>query len=204
MKQLEIFKENIKFVYWGELYAGCKMKWITSSDVLDFCNKKFINNVSEEEYIDLYLALDDSLYAFYTKLKKYTMKEGCELIVKNEDEGCDFGFTYIPKRQVLFDPRTDEIKYLRPNNFRQSLVEASGINPADAQAHHVFPHSFAKEFSQAGVDVNRYGAWWQTTSHQLNSPSYNQAWRTFFITNPNPTKVQIYNELIKLKIFYGF
>jgi hypothetical protein len=96
MKQLEIFKENIKFIYWGELYAGCKMKWITSSDVLDFCNKKFINNVSEEEYIDLYLALDDSLYAFYTKLKKYTMKEGCELIVKNEDEGCDFGFTYIP------------------------------------------------------------------------------------------------------------
>jgi hypothetical protein len=96
MKQIEIFKENIKFVQWGELYAGCKMKWITPSDVLDFCNERCIDNVSEEDYIDLYFALDDSLYAFYTKLKEYIIKEGCKHIVKNEDNMVDFGFTYIP------------------------------------------------------------------------------------------------------------
>ena len=96
MKQLEIFKENIKFVHWGELYAGCKMKWITISDVLDFCDKRLIHNVFEEDYIDLYLALEDSLYMFYTKLKEYIIKEGGEPIVKNEDESCDYGFDFIP------------------------------------------------------------------------------------------------------------
>jgi hypothetical protein len=96
MKQLEIFKESIKFVHWGELYAGCKMKWITSFDVLDFCNKGLIKNVSEEDYIDLYLTLNDSLYAFYTRLKEYIIREGYEPIVKNEDETYDSGFTYIP------------------------------------------------------------------------------------------------------------
>ncbi len=37
MKQLEIFKENLKFTQWGELYAGIKMNWITTFDVLAFC-----------------------------------------------------------------------------------------------------------------------------------------------------------------------
>ncbi len=36
MKQLEMFKENLKFTQWGELYAGIKMNWITISDVLFF------------------------------------------------------------------------------------------------------------------------------------------------------------------------
>ena len=96
MKKLEIFKENIKFQHWGEFYAGCKMKWIDTKDVLDFCNEKQICNVSEEDQIDLYLALDDSLYTFYEKLKEYIIRERNLPIVKNEDEIYDFGFTYIP------------------------------------------------------------------------------------------------------------
>jgi hypothetical protein len=58
----------------------------------------------------------------------------------------------------------------------------------------------AKEFSQAGVDVNRYGAWWETASHLKNVNQYNQAWKVFFEMYPNPTKMQIYNEVIRLSI----
>ncbi len=108
------------------------------------------------------------------------------------------------KRQVLLNPQTDEIKYIRADNFRQSLVEASGINPANAQAHHVFPQTFAEKFSRAGVDVNRYGVWWETTSHLKNANQYNQAWKVFFDTYSAPTKMQIYQEALRLKSWYGF
>ena len=62
MKQLEIFKENLKFTQWGELYAGIKMNWITTSDVLFFCENQLINNVDEDVYVDLYLSLEESLF----------------------------------------------------------------------------------------------------------------------------------------------
>jgi hypothetical protein len=96
MKQLNIFKENVKFTNWGELYAGCKRNWITSSDVLDFCEKKLIRNVYDEQYVELHLALDDSLFAFYEKLKEYIIKENAVPIIKNEDELTNYVFDYIP------------------------------------------------------------------------------------------------------------
>lgn len=97
MKQLEIFKENLKFTQWGELYAGIKMNWITTSDVLFFCENQLINNVDEDVYVDLYLSLEESLFCFLEKLKELTAKEG-EPIIKNEDEKTDYGFFYIPSQ----------------------------------------------------------------------------------------------------------
>ena len=72
------------------------------------------------------------------------------------------------------------------------------------QAHHIFPQKYALEFSRAGVNVNRYGAWWETSSHLSWATDYNNAWGDFFLMNPNPTKLQIYNEAIRLRSIFGF
>jgi RHS repeat-associated protein len=93
----------------------------------------------------------------------------------------------------------------RDPNFRANLIKASGFDPGKtAQAHHVFPAAYGKEFAVAGVDVNRYGVWWETGSHLKNAYQYNQAWKEFFRVTSNPTQTQIYNEALKLKMQFGY
>ena len=57
------------------------------------------------------------------------------------------------------------------------------IDPSEAQAHHVFPVRFGKEFRQVGIEPNNYGAWWATDAHRSNSNAYNKAWQLFFRTH---------------------
>ena len=52
------------------------MNWITTSDVLFFCENQLINNVDEDVYVDLYLSLEESLFCFLEKLKELTAKDG--------------------------------------------------------------------------------------------------------------------------------
>jgi RHS repeat-associated protein len=93
----------------------------------------------------------------------------------------------------------------RDPNFRANLIEASGIDPGKtAQAHHLFPLKYGKQFLDAGVDPNRYGAWWSTASHSANSAAYNQSWGTFFQQVSSPSKLQLYNEMLRLRIIFGY
>ena len=96
MKELEIFKYGICFQNWGELYSGCKAMWITPQDVITFCENKKIKQANDEDYISLYLALDDSYFQFLEQLKKLILKNNCVAIEKNEDEISDCVFDYIP------------------------------------------------------------------------------------------------------------
>jgi hypothetical protein len=99
----------------------------------------------------------------------------------------------------------DEIKFVRDPNFRQNLIKSSGIDPgSEAQAHHLFPVKYAEYFNKVGVDVNRYGAWWETSSHLQNAFNYNQAWGEFIINNPTPNKMQILQEALNLKSIFGY
>jgi hypothetical protein len=109
------------------------------------------------------------------------------------------------KTSVTMDIRGDGIKYLRDINFRGNLIDATGFDPGGlAHAHHIFPHKYAAEFSRVGVNINRYGSWWETTSHLQNAGKYNDTWGQFFRLNTNPTKLQIYNEAIRLKNLFGY
>lgn len=109
------------------------------------------------------------------------------------------------KTSIQMDVSGDGVKFLRDPNFRGNLIDATGGDPGGlAQAHHIFPQKYAIEFSRAGVDVNRYGAWWETSSHLQNAAKYNNAWGEFFRITPNPTKIQIYYEALKLKNLYGY
>jgi hypothetical protein len=96
MKQLYIFKYNLYFQSWGELYLGCKTQWIMPHDVLGFCKGGKIKPAKETDYASLYLALDDSLFQFYEQLKTMVLKTNDVPIVKNEDELSESVYDYIP------------------------------------------------------------------------------------------------------------
>jgi RHS repeat-associated protein len=127
------------------------------------------------------------------------------LQISNAEEGL-----YVlddAKTIAQLSPGSDAINYLREPSitYRANLVHASGFDPGPlARAHHPFPVEYAEDFAKAGVRVNRYGTWWETVSHGQFAKAYNAAWGEFFLRNPNPTKLEIYNELIRLKGIFGF
>jgi hypothetical protein len=120
----------------------------------------------------------------------------------------------MPKNMYTLDNQTPLMKmtgdgiqnpYWRDPSFRPNLIKASGIDPGKAaQAHHIFPAQHGNKFTKVGIDVNRYGAWWETASHLKNAYQYNQAWDAFFYQNTNPTQWQIYSEALRLKSIYGY
>lgn len=96
MKQLDIFKYDLYFRYWGELYLGCKSQWITPNDVLEFCYENQMKKFNNQRHVSLYLALDESLFKFYEQIKIFIEEDGDPLIIKNEDELND-DLIYIPQ-----------------------------------------------------------------------------------------------------------
>ncbi len=98
MKELELFKHNLRFQSWGELYLGCKADWITPQDVMVFCENKKVMPANDEDFVSLYLAIHDSNYQFLEQLKALLLKYEGVTISKNEDEVNDCVFNYIPKK----------------------------------------------------------------------------------------------------------
>ena len=97
MKELELFKYNLRFQSWGELYLGCKTNWITPQDVVCFYENNKVR-ANEEDLVSLYLALEDSYHQFLEQLKTLVLKNENITISKNEDELNDFVFNYIPSK----------------------------------------------------------------------------------------------------------
>ena len=91
------------------------------------------------------------------------------------------------------------------SNFRHNLGQLTGNIPANSQAHHVFPQMYLREFTDAGINIHnpKFGVWWETTSHLKNAKAYNDAWKTFFRANSNPTQPQILNQGRTLMQQYG-
>ena len=95
-------------------------------------------------------------------------------------------------------------------NYRMSLLRFTGVSE-DAvkgfEAHHMLPQTFEAEFLANGIDNisdPRLLVWVDRKAHQKLSPAYNEAWRTFFELNPNPTKTQILKEARELAEEYGY
>lgn len=81
------------------------------------------------------------------------------------------------------------------SNFRHNLIQRTGFNPSTAQAHHAFPQAseFSAFFTSKGLNVHNpsYGAWWPTSSHQINASAYNQMWRQWISANPGATQLEV-------------
>lgn len=83
---MEIFKFNIKFRFWGEVYLGLKKDWITVNQMFEFCLQNRIQTSTEERYIELCLAYEDSLFSLNQKIIEFILLDCNEIIDVNEDE----------------------------------------------------------------------------------------------------------------------
>lgn len=93
---MEIFKENVRFRHFGELYLGLKAGWISQYNVLDYCQTSLITTGNLNRYTELLSALDESLFSFLSLIKRFISEDGDVLIIKNEDEQKDNVFDYVP------------------------------------------------------------------------------------------------------------
>lgn len=86
---------------------------------------------------------------------------------------------------------------LTASYYRVNLEMAEGRNPT-AQAHHMLPRKFERQFAAAGLNIHdpRYMRWWCSKpgipgNHPSKSREYNALWDGFFQEHPEPTKNEI-------------
>ncbi|GAA4331638.1 hypothetical protein GCM10023149_37570 [Mucilaginibacter gynuensis] len=93
-------------------------------------------------------------------------------------------------RQEADDIANGGVKFTS-NNYRSNLAASTGINPADAHAHHVFSQKFSAEFLRRGININdpKYLTWWNATNHLQSARAYNMAWETFLRSNPTRSQI---------------
>lgn len=82
---MNIFCHKIEFSNTGELYAGIKLGFINNKEALEFCEKGQVENCSKDRFIDLYLSLEESGYAFLDKLKNFLEEDSLPTIETNGD-----------------------------------------------------------------------------------------------------------------------
>ncbi len=125
---MEIFKENVRFRHFGELYLGLKAGWISQDNVIDYCQNGLITTGNLNRYTELLSALDESLFSFLSLIKRFISEDGDVLIIKNEDEQKDNVFDYVPDEYF----RIWRLEFLlRINNLpisnNEKLYEVGGL-----------------------------------------------------------------------------
>ncbi len=96
------------------------------------------------------------------------------------------------------------------SNYRQALLKFTGVTKKEAQefeAHHILPQTFEETFNNAGINNihdPRFLVWVKNGPHQEWSSDYNDAWRTFFDQNLNPTVSDILEEARRLAQDYKY
>ncbi len=85
-------------------------------------------------------------------------------------------------------------KSFSKGSFRNRLANLTETNPADTQAHHIFPQKFEERISELSggyIDVNdaKYGSWWKTTDHLRNAWKYNKEFEEFLRKSPNRDQI---------------
>ena len=89
--------------------------------------------------------------------------------------------------------------------FRIKLVQLTGENPQNSDAHHIFPFFKGSEFQTLGINVNdpRYGSWVESSTHRHFSYEYNQWWTVFF-SIPDVTQADAFALVEFLAILFDF
>ena len=90
------------------------------------------------------------------------------------------------------------------DNFRRNLVKITGRDVKSADAHHIFPKKFEKNFNDAGIDIHdpQYGVWWEMHDHRKNSNPYNAEWEYFL--KDGKTKEEIMEKAKEMARKYGY
>ena len=94
-----------------------------------------------------------------------------------------------------------EMRSYTQSNFRHNLQVLTQEEGVGMDAHHVFPKKFVDKFEGAGINIHdpRYGAWWESSSHQASAFGYNKSWEDFLIKSPNAAKILEYGRKLMAK-----
>ena len=80
----------------------------------------------------------------------------------------------------------EDIQYTQ--NLRKNMIRLTGENPANMQAHHIFPQKFKDIFwDKYHININdpHYGVWLDTHKHLSGAKAYNKEWKKFLSDHPN-------------------
>jgi len=100
-KEMELFKKGIQIDSWGSVYVGLKMNWITPTEVIKFCEEKKIT-CDDDRFVQLYLAYEESLFAFLDLIKEFVKDDGDPLINSIEDSYTLSQVSDFPKEYWIF------------------------------------------------------------------------------------------------------
>ena len=88
--------------------------------------------------------------------------------------------------------KAPKLKSFTKGNARDNLITLTGRTPSSStHAHHVFPKSLVKDFSEYGINVHepKYLTWWVSKTHLPNAKSYNKTWSEFLDTKPTTEQI---------------
>jgi len=87
----------------------------------------------------------------------------------------------------LYAQDSNGLLALTRENIRENLIRYTNSLPTiQADAHHIFPHTFKEQFARLGilVDHPRYATWWENVAHNANVHQYEDIWEALLGTVP--------------------
>jgi hypothetical protein len=90
-------------------------------------------------------------------------------------------------------------------SIRRALENASGYNPGKLwDAHHAVPGKFAdRMWKELGINVNKFGAWFERTPHRQASRAIQDEWERF-LGGDNPTTAAAFDLMYAQAQKYGY
>lgn len=122
-----MFKKNKKIKSWGTVYAGLKRQWLTPREVIHHCEEGNIV-CDSERLVQLYLAIDESLFAFIEVIRRFVSEEGQSLELINEDSSTQ-DLTILPREYWFFWEAEFLLRIINSNSDKEKkLDQAASIH----------------------------------------------------------------------------
>ncbi len=93
---MEIFKHNIRFNSWGEIYAGLKRGYMGVDEISEFCQDGKIIVCNEERIIKLSVENYESLHNVFEFIRAFIIEDNHKAIPIVSYEEDKYPFKYIP------------------------------------------------------------------------------------------------------------
>lgn len=72
--------------------------------------------------------------------------------------------------------------------------------------HHIFPQKYRDQFNEILMpnNIDQYKVPWDSSIHRSSSYNYNVDWAYFFLSNPSPTRADLFSFAHMLSLKYDF
>lgn len=117
---MESFRKGKIINSWGVVYSGLKRQWLTPKQVINYCEEEKIT-CNKDRLVQLYLALDESLFEFLELIKEFIIEDGEPPITWNEDSNVQ-DFSFIPKQYWNFWEKEFLLRIISSNNDKETKL----------------------------------------------------------------------------------